>query len=171
MPAAGCVNAEVAPRAPVRHRAGPKVPAERFRARLDARHVLLVRAAQTSARTYRAMRAPKGSDPYLEARARFLAAIARLGSFEGASSYLADCRYNTQLAGRADEVTRQFFVLRQVIGRHGIEPRPIDESGWRRLDYFAAQLGRLEGLADALAIAGRSVRRFPLPALPWLELT
>ena len=147
------------------------MPADRFHVRLDQRHAALTRTAQLRARAYRVLRAPKGCDLYLQARAWFLAALARLGSFEGASVYLAACRYNTQLAGRADELTRQYFVLRQVIGRHGMEPRPIDESGWRRLDYFAAQIGRLEGLADALAIAGRNVRRFPMPALPWLNLS
>ena len=84
---------------------------------------------------------------------------------------LLRCRFNTQLAEYSDELTRQYFVLRSVIGRHGQEPRPVDESGWRRLDYFATQLGRLEGIADALVIAGRNVRLFPLPALPWLQLT
>ena len=147
------------------------MPAERFQVRLDERHAALTWTAQMRARTYRAVGGPKGSDPYLQARAQFLAALARLGSFEAASCYLAACRYNTQLAGRADELTRQYFVLRQVIGRHGVEPRPVDESGWRRLDYFAAQIGRLEGLADALATAGRYVRRFPMPALPWLNLS
>lgn len=103
-------------------------------------------------------------------RARFLAALGRLAAFEDASTRLGNCRYDTQLAAHADELTRQYFVLRAVIGRHGLEPRPVDESGWRRLDYFAMQLGRLEGLADALALAGRNVRLFPLPALPWLNL-
>lgn len=147
------------------------MPAARFQMRLDERHASLTRTAQKRAHAYRARRGPKGSDAYLQARAQFLAALARLGSFEVASGSLAACRYNTQLAGRADALTREYFIVRQVIGRHGSEPRPIDESGWRRLDYFAAQIGRLEGLADALAIAGRNVRRFPMPALPWLELS
>jgi hypothetical protein len=30
------------------------------------------------------------------------------------------------------------------------------------------QVGRLEGIADALVVAGRNVRLFPLPAVPWL---
>ncbi len=114
---------------------------------------------------------PQGSEEYLQVRARFLAALGRLSAFEEASGRLAACRYDTQLAAHADHLTREYFVLRSVIGRHGVEPRPIDESGWRRLDYFATQLGKLEGLADALAIAGRNVRLFPLPALPWLSVS
>jgi hypothetical protein len=30
------------------------------------------------------------------------------------------------------------------------------------------QVGRLEGIADALVVAGRNVRLFPLPTVPWL---
>lgn len=152
------------------HRARPATPAERFRRRLDDHHARLSAVARVRARAYRAARSPQGSEEYLEVRARFLAALGRLGSFEDASARLGGCRYETQLAAHADELTREYFVLRSVIGRHGVEPRPIDESGWRRLDYFATQLGKLEGLADALAIVGRNVRLFPLPALPWLNL-
>ena len=31
------------------------------------------------------------------------------------------------------------------------------------------QLGRLEGIADALVLAGRNVRLFPMPQVPWLS--
>ena len=139
--------------------------------RLDEQHVVLTRAALDLGRAYRTTKDPRGTDGYLETRGRFLASLGRLAAFEEASATLLRCRFNTQLAGHADELTRQYFVLRSVIGRHGREPRPVDESGWRRLDYFATQLGRLEGIADALLIAGRNVRLFPLPALPWLRLT
>ena len=166
-----CVNRRVAPRAPVLHRARPDAPAERFRVRLDQQHVALTRAALEHGSVYRTTKEPRGSDAYLETRARFLASLGRLAAFEEASTTLMRCRFNTQLAAHADELTRQYFVLRSVIGRHGREPRPVDESGWRRLDYFATQLGRLEGIADAVLIAGRNIRLFPLPALPWLQLT
>ena len=168
---AWCVNRHVAPRAPVLHRARPDAPAERFRVRLDEQHVALTRAALDQSRSYRTTKDARGTDVYLETRARFLASLGRLAAFEESTTSLMRCRFNAQLAAHADELTRQYFVLRSVIGRHGQAPRPIDESGWRRLDYFATQLGRLEGIADALLIAGRNVRLFPLPALPWLQLT
>lgn len=139
--------------------------------RLDRNHAALALTAHARARAYRAMRDGRGSDRYLEVRARFLASLGRLAAFEQASTYVLQCRYDTQLAAYVDELTREFFTLRQVIGRHGIEPRPIDESGWRRLDYFATQIGRLEGVADALVLSGRNVRLYPLPPLPWLKLT
>jgi hypothetical protein len=139
--------------------------------RLDEHHLALTRAALDRGSAYRTTPDRRGTDAYLETRARFLASLGRLAAFEESSATLMRCRFNAQLAAHADELTRQYFVLRSVIGRHGQEPRPVDESGWRRLDYFAAQLGRLEGIADALTIAGRNVRLFPLPALPWLQLT
>lgn len=139
--------------------------------RIDDRHAWLTKAALARGRQYRATRQSRSSDEYLAARAQFLASLGRLGAFEEAGERLVGCRFNTQLAAHAEELTRDYFVLRSVIGRHGVEPRPVDENGWRRIDYFATQLGRLEGLADALLIAGRNVRLFPLPALPWLRLT
>jgi len=139
--------------------------------RLDAHHAELTVTALAYGRRYRTTPEPRGTDGYLEVRAQFIGSLGRLAAFEEASTRLVRCRFNTELAAHADELTRQFFVLRTVIGRHGREPRPVDESGWRRLDYFASQLGRLEGLADALAIAGRNVRFFPLPALPWLRIS
>jgi hypothetical protein len=39
------------------------------------------------------------------------------------------------------------------------------------MDHFAVQLGRLEGLADALLIAGRNVRLFPPPHVAWMPMT
>ena len=139
--------------------------------RLDDHHARLTAAALARGRGYRSTRAPRGSDAYLQARAQFVAGLGRLAAFEDASERLVPCRFNSELAAHVDELTRQYFVLRQIIGRHGVEPRPVDEDGWRRLDYFASRIGRLEGLADALLIAGRNVRLFPLPALPWLRLT
>ena len=139
--------------------------------RVDDHHARLTTAALVRGRAYRSSGLPRGTDAYLEARAQFLASLGRLAAFEEASTRLVRCRFNAQLAAHADELTRQYFVLRSVIARHGLEPRPVDEHGWRRLDYFAAQIGRLEGLADSLVIAGRNVRLFPLPALPWLRLT
>lgn len=139
--------------------------------RVDDHHAALTRAALARGYAYRTSRQPRGTDAYLEVRAQFLASLGRLGAFEEASTRLVGCRFNTELAAHADELTRQYFVLRSVIARHGREPRPMDEGGWRRIDYFATQLGRLEGLADALLVAGRNVRLFPLPALPWLRLT
>lgn len=159
------------PRAPILHRARPSTPPERFHKRLNDRHAALTYMALDRGRAYRMSRGPKESDAYLEVRAQFLLSLGRLGAFEAAMTVLEACQFNTQLAAHADELTRQYFVLRQVVARHGTEPRPIDENGWRRLDYFATQIGRLEGLADALLIAGRNVRRFPLPALPWLRLS
>jgi hypothetical protein len=161
----------VPPRAPVLHRARPTAPAERFRVRLDFHHADLTLIALAYGRTYRTTGEPRGTDGYLEVRAQFVGSLGRLAAFEEASTRLVRCRFNAELAAHADELTRQYFVLRAVIGRHGLESRPVDEGGWRRLDYFASQLGRLEGLADALAIAGRNVRLFPLPALPWLRLS
>lgn len=159
------------PRAPILHRARPTTPSERFLARLDEHHAQLTRKAQDRSRSYQGARKRQETDEYLAVRAQFLASLGRLAAFEDASTRLGRCRFNGQLAAHTDELTRQYFVLRQVMGRHGVEPRPADEHGWRRLDYFATQLGRLEGLADAIAIAGRNVRRFPLPALPWLHLS
>ena len=46
----------------------------------------------------------------------------------------------------------------------------LGERDAERLDFFATQLGRLEGIADALVVAGRNVRLFPLPTMPWLAV-
>jgi enoyl-CoA hydratase/carnithine racemase len=53
----------------------------------------------------------------------------------------------------------------------------IDNPGQRNaltpemLRDIATQLGRLEGLADALILAGRNVRLFPLPPMPWMVVS
>ncbi|MBA2370824.1 MAG: hypothetical protein H0V71_04160, partial [Chloroflexi bacterium] len=48
--------------------------------------------------------------------------------------------------------------------------RDLAERAAERLDYFATQLGRLEGIADALVVAGRNVRLFPLPNVSWVAV-
>ena len=78
------------------------------------------------------------------------------------------CRYQVQLDERADDLTRDYFQMWQIIARHSGEQWPLDERGAERFDFFATQLGRLEGLADALILAGRNVRLFPLPPVPWV---
>jgi len=52
----------------------------------------------------------------------------------------------------------------------GSDQGALEERGAERMDYFAMQLGRLEGIADALILAGRNVRLFPLPPLPWISV-
>jgi len=101
-------------------------------------------------------------------RADFLAALGRLTTFETASVRLARCRYEAQLTVHADDLSRDYFQLWQLIARHSGEEWPLDERGAERFDFFATHLGRLEGLADALILAGRNVRLFPLPPLPWM---
>jgi len=101
-------------------------------------------------------------------RADFLAALGRLGSFEIAMGRLAQCRYEIQLNERADDLSRDYFQLWHLIARRSGATWPEEEREAERLDYFAMQVGRLEGIADALVVAGRNVRLFPLPNVPWL---
>ncbi len=144
---------------------------ERFRQRLDARHRELTAQAKLHARSYRRSRAEAGSDEAIRLRADFLAALGRLSSFETASLGLARCEHHFQLVEHTDGLTRDYFQLWQVIARRSGGEHPLDESEAERMDYFASQLGRLEGLADALILAGRNVRLFPMPPLPWLVVT
>ena len=144
------------------------VRSERFRQRIDERHRELSVQAKARGRGYRRSRAAAGSDEAIRLRADFLAALGRLTTFETASVRLARCRYEAQLTVHADDLSRDYFELWQVIARRGSEQADLDARGGERLDYFATQLGRLEGLADALILAGRNVRLFPLPPMPWI---
>ncbi len=159
----------MAPRAPVIWTTVP-VGSERFRQRLDGRHRELSVQAKLNGRSYRRSRARPGSDEALRSRADFLAALGRLSSFEAASARLARCRYEFQLTTHTDDLSRDYFELWQLVARRGSDQRALDERGAERLDYFATQLGRLEGLADALSLAGRNVRLFPIPTLPWASV-
>ena len=160
------IIANVPPRAPVIW-ATTGVGAERFRKRLDERHRELSVQAKLRSRTYRRSRTDLASAEARQRRGDFLAALGRLSAFESASLRIMRCRYQVQLDERADDLTRDYFQLWQVIARHSGEEWPLDERGAERFDFFATQLGRLEGLADALIIAGRNVRLFPLPPLSW----
>ena len=155
------------PRAPVIW-ATTGVGAERFRNRLDERHRQLTDKAKLRSRTYRRSRTDVASPEGRRLRGDFLAALGRLSAFETASLRIMRCRYQVQLDERADDLTRDYFQLWQIIARHSGEEWPLDERGAERFDFFATQLGRLEGLADALIIAGRNVRLFPLPPLAWV---
>ena len=83
-------------------------------------------------------------------------------------SRLAQCRYDLELTERADDLSRDYFQLWHLIARRSGASWPEEEREAERLDYFAMQVGRLEGIADALVVAGRNVRLFPLPTMPWL---
>lgn len=155
------------PRAPVIW-ATTGVGAERFRKRIDERHRELSVQAKLHSRTYRRSRAEAASDEARRLRGEFLAALGRLAAFEAASLRIMRCRYQVQLDERADDLTRDYFQMWQIIARHSGEQWPLDERGAERFDFFATQLGRLEGLADALILAGRNVRLFPLPPVPWV---
>src|SRR5438552_2474590 len=144
------------------------VGGERFHKRLDERHRELSVQAKLRARTYRRSRALPTSEESIRLRADFLAALGRLSSFETASLRLSRCRYTVQLSERADDITRDYFQLWQLIARRGGEEWPLGERDSERMDFFATQLGRLEGIADALVLAGRNVRLFALPPMPWL---
>ena len=145
------------------------VRSERFRQRLDERHRELSIEAKARGRSYRRSRAAPGSEEASRLRADFLAALGRLGSFEVAMVHLARCKYEIQLAERADDISRDYFQLWHLIARRGGSSWPEDEASADRMDFFATQLGRLEGMADALLVAGRNVRLFPLPPMPWLS--
>jgi hypothetical protein len=153
------------PRAPVVWTTAA-VGSERFRQRLDARHRDLTFEARARGRAYRRSRDASTADT-ARIRADFLAALGRLTAFEAASAHLARCRYEPELAVHADDLSRDYFQLWQLVARRGSEQTRLEERSSERLDYFATQLGRLEGLADALTLAGRNVRLFPLPPMPW----
>ena len=141
---------------------------ERFRKRLDERHRELTIHAKARGRSYRRSRAAAGSDEALRLRADFLAALGRLSAFEIAMLGLARCQYDVQLVERTDDLSRDYFQLWHLIARRSGATWPEEEREAERLDYFAMQVGRLEGIADALVVAGRNVRLFPLPNVPWL---
>jgi len=143
---------------------------ERIRRRLDERHRELTRDARGVAARYRASRASKTSDEGLRLRADFLAALGRLTAFENASLSLSRCRFEVQLSAYADDLSRDYFELWGMLARRGSEPQGDEEISAERLDQFAVQLGRLEGLADALLIAGRNVRLFPPPHISWVPV-
>jgi len=157
------------PRSPVIW-ATTAVGSERFRKRLDERHRELSVQAKLRSRSYRRSRADPSTEESRKLRADVLAALGRLSSYETASLRLSRCRYDVQLADRADDITRDYFQLWQMIARRGGSEWPLGERDDERMDYFATQLGRLEGLADALVLAGRNVRLFPLPPMPWLTI-
>ncbi len=158
------------PRAPVVW-ASSAVGSERFRQRLDERHRELTVQAKVRGRTYRRSRSAAGSDEVIRLRTDFLAALGRLSAFEVAIVRLARCRYEAQLTVTADDLTRDYFELWQLVARRGADQHDLDERAAERLDYFATQLGRLEGIADALVVAGRNVRLFPLPIVPWVTVS
>ncbi|HZP95223.1 MAG TPA: hypothetical protein VFC31_02640 [Candidatus Limnocylindria bacterium] len=157
------------PRAPVVW-ATTGVGAERFRKRIDERHRELSVRAKLRGRTYRRARVEAGSEEGRRLRGEFLAALGRLAAFETASVRILRCRYQVQVDERADDLTRDYFRLWQLIARHSGGEWPLDERGAERFDHFATQLGRLEGMADALILAGRNVRLFPAPPVPWVAV-
>lgn len=144
---------------------------DRIRKRLDERHRDLSRDAKALGVRYRGSRAAAASAEGTRLRADFLASLGRLSAFESASLSFSRCRFELQVAAYADDLSRDYFQLWQMLARRGSEPRSDDESSTERMDHFAVQLGRLEGLADALLIAGRNVRLFPPPNVAWTPLT
>ena len=154
------------PRAPVVWTTTPK-RGERILRKLDERHRDLTRDARRRGDRYRGARAAATDPETLRLRGEFLAALGRLAAFEDASLSLGRCRYDLQVVAYADDLARDYFRLWQHLARRGAEPRSDDEGAAERMDRFAVQLGRLEGLADALTIAGRNVRLFPPPHVPW----
>lgn len=144
---------------------------ERIRRRLDERHRDLSREAKALGAQYRGSRAAPASLEAARLRTDFLAALGRLSAFESASLSLSRCRYELQIVSYADDLARDYFQLWQMLARRGSEPRSEDEGAAERMDHFAAQLGRLEGMADALLIAGRNVRLFPPPHVAWERVT
>lgn len=157
------------PRAPVVWTTTP-TRGERIRRRLDERHRDLSVEAKARAAKYRGSRAARTSVELLRLRADFLASLGRLSAFEAASLTLSRCRYDVQVSAYADDLSRDYFELWQLLARRGAEPRSEDERGAERMDHFAVQFGRLEGMADALVIAGRNVRLFPPPNIPWMAV-
>lgn len=143
---------------------------ERIRRRLDARHRDLSADARARGDRYRGSRAGAGSAETARLRADFLAALGRLSAFESASLALSRCRFEVQLVAYSDDLSRDYFRLWQLLARRGAEPAPEGEDAADRKDHFAHQLGRLEGLADALVVAGRNVRLFPPPHVTWLPV-
>lgn len=140
---------------------------ERIRRRLDERHRDLSRDARSLGDRYRETRGLPATDETARLRTAFLGALGRLSAFESASLSFSRCRVELQVRAHADDLSRDYFQLWQLVARRGAEPRSEDEDAAERLDHFAVQLGRLEGMADALLIAGRNVRLFAPPYIPW----
>lgn len=157
------------PRAPVIWTTQP-TRAERVRLRLDARHRDLTRDARVRGASYRGARAAATDPETVRLRADFLNALGRLSAFEDASLTLSSCRFEIQMRAYADDLSRDYFQLWGMLARRGSEPRSDDDGPAERMDRFAVQLGRLEGMADALLIAGRNVRLFPPPHIPWMPV-
>ncbi|MDE3111699.1 MAG: hypothetical protein KGN00_00435 [Chloroflexota bacterium] len=157
------------PRAPVIWTHGP-ARGERIRKRLDERHRDLTREARARGASYRGSRAAASDPETVRLRADFLNALGRLAAFESASSSFLHCRFEIQMRAYADDLARDYFQLWQLLARRGTEVSSEDEGSAERMDHFAVQLGRLEGMADALLIAGRNVRLFPPPHIPWLPV-
>lgn len=143
---------------------------DRIRRRLDERHRDLSRDARALGVQYRGSRAAPTSAEGARLRGDFLAALGRLSAFESASLSFSRCRYELQVSAYADDLSRDYFQLWQLLARRGAEPRSDDEGAAERMDHFAVQLGRLEGMADALLIAGRNVRLFPPPHIAWMPI-
>ena len=137
---------------------------EHLRARIDGRHRELSVQAKMRARSYRRSRAEPDTDEARRLRADFLAALGRLSSFEWASGRFARIKHGFHVKAQADDLSRDYFRLWQVVARRGRSAGPLEESEDERRDYFATQLGRLEGIADVLIIAGRDVRLLARPA-------
>jgi hypothetical protein len=141
---------------------------ERIRKRLDDRHRDLTREARMRGASYRGARA--GASDTVRLRADFLNALGRLSAFESASLSFSRCRFEVQVRAYADDLSRDYFELWTLLSRRGAEPRSEEDGSAERMDHFAVQLGRLEGMADALVIAGRNVRLFPPPHIPWIPV-
>jgi len=161
-----CMIVAVPPRAPVVW-TSTATRGERIRRRLDERHRDLSRDAKAHAAQYRGSRAAPASLGGTRLRTDFLAALGRLSAFESASLSLSRCRFELQMTAYADDLSRDYFELWQLLARRGAEPRSDDEGSAELMDHFAVQIGRLEGMADALIIAGRNVRLFPPPNVAW----
>lgn len=144
---------------------------ERIRKRLDERHRDLSRDAKTLGVRYRGSRAAATTPEGTKLRIDFLAALGRLSAFETASLSLSRCRFELQVRAYAEDLSRDYFQLWHILARGATEPRSDEEGSAERMDHFAVQLGRLEGLADALQIAGRNVRLFPPPTIGWMPVT
>ena len=142
---------------------GHAIRDEKLRERIDARHRELTVQAKMRGRSYRRSRAEPDTEEARRLRADFLAALGRLASFEVSSLRLARSQHGYQMRARAEDLSRDYFKLWTLIARRGIDARPLDESEDERRDYFATQLGRLEGIADLLILAGRDVRLFARP--------
>ena len=136
---------------------------ERLRERIDARHRELSVQAKVRGRAYRRVRTASDTDEARRLRGDFLAALGRLASFEFASQRFSRTRFGYQVRVHADDLSADYIRLWQLVARRGTGEFPLEQSEDERRDYFATQLGRLEGIADVLILAGRDVRLFGTP--------